>query len=305
MAKSITVSAPGKLMLLGEHSVVYGFPCIVTAMDTRMRVTVEFCDGDTDLIITPQVKESKFVTQSLKLFKNKFKIKQAVKIQTQGDFSHQVGLGSSSAVTVATFKALSELFNKSLSNKEIFDLSYSVTIAIQGVGSGFDIAAATFGKTVYYVYGGKVIDLIKTEELPLVVGYSGLKADTPTLVRKVKADYEINKNRVTGIFKEITLLVNKAKIAILDKNYQQLGLLMNKNHCLLQNLRVSTPKLDAMVKASIKAGVYGAKLSGAGGGDCMIALVPLEKRTEVENAITKVGGSIINVNNNAQGVRLE
>src|SRR3989344_1439341 len=189
----ITVSAPGKLMLLGEHAVVYGHPCIVTAMDTRMRVSVSVNGDKTNTINAPQVKECRFVQESIKLFCKKFNLHQHIKIHTAGDFSHQVGLGSSSAVTVATVKALSDLFDKKLTTKEIFDLSYQVTIAIQGVGSGFDIAAAVCGGTLFYVYGGKIIKPLKTEQLSLVIGYSGIKADTPSLIRRVRETYEKEK----------------------------------------------------------------------------------------------------------------
>jgi len=301
----ITVSAPGKLMLLGEHAVVYGHPCIVTAMDTRMRVSVSVNGDKTNTINAPQVKECRFVQESIKLFCKKFNLHQHIKIHTAGDFSHQVGLGSSSAVTVATVKALSDLFDKKLTTKEIFDLSYQVTIAIQGVGSGFDIAAAVCGGTIYYIYGGKTIEQLQTDLLPLVVGYSGVKADTPTLIRQVAADYKNRKKEIDGLFTNITKLVEYAKRAIIEKDYRQLGSLMSQNHGYLKQLGVSTDKLNAMVQAALNAGAYGAKLSGAGGGDCMIALVSDEKRKAVEKAIEKAGGEIIRVKNSAEGVKIE
>ena len=117
----IRTSAPGKLMLLGEHAVVYDNPCLVTAVDKRLYVEAEIIDSNEDEIVTPQVKESRFVLESIVHFKERFSIKKSVKITTNGDFSHSVGLGSSSAVTVATFKALSALFNLPLSQREIFD----------------------------------------------------------------------------------------------------------------------------------------------------------------------------------------
>jgi mevalonate kinase len=302
---NIKVSAPGKLMLMGEHAVIYGYHCLVTAVDKRLYVEAEKIDEEDDEIIAPQVKESRFVLESIAYFKKKFNVSQSVKIVTRGDFSHNVGLGSSSAVTVATFKALSSLFDKPLSLRKIFDLSYKVNLNIQGLGSGFDIAAATYGNTLYFVTGGKVIKPLSIPELPIVVGYSGIKADTPFYVRKVAENFKSKKNTMKKIFEEINDLVYKAKNKLIKKNYFELGKLMNKNHQLLQELGVSIPKLDAMVNAAIRAGAWGAKLSGAGGGDCMIALVSREKRKRVEQAIKKVGGEIVNAVNNAQGVRVE
>lgn len=303
--KKITTSAPGKLMLFGEHAVVYGYPSIVTAMDTRIFVIAEMIENSSDIIITPQVKESRFLVESLKLFKEEFQVKQSVKLHTRSDFSHNVGLGSSSAVTVAAFKALSLLFDKKLSKKEIFDLSYKVTLQIQGVGSGFDIAAATYGGTLHFITGGKKIEYLDTEEIPLIVGYSGVKADTPTMIRKVENAFKNKKEEIGKIFGEIEQIIGKAKEAIIDKDYQLTGNLMNKNHKLLVKLGVSTERLESMVNASLASGAYGAKLSGAGGGDCMIALISPEKKGEVEKAIQKVGGTIIRVANNAEGTREE
>jgi len=302
---SIKVSAPGKLLLLGDHAVVYGYPCLVTAVDKRLYVEAEAIDSQEDEIITPQVKECRFVLESIAYFKEKFQIKRSVRIKTKGDFSHQVGLGSSSAVTVATFKALSILFEKQLTKKELFDASYKVNIAIQGVGSGFDIAAATFGGTLEYVIGGKVIDALHISELPLVVGYSGTKADTPFYIRKVAEAFKSKKKEMEDIFKAMQVLVERAKKGLLTHNLATVGTCMSENQKLLEKLGVSTPKLERMIKFAIDAGAYGTKLSGAGGGDCMIALVSPEKRTAVEKAIKSVGGEIIHVANNARGVKVE
>ena len=108
----IQTSAPGKLLLLGDYAVVYNNPCLVTAVDKRLYVEAEIIEADEDEIITPQVKESRFVLETIAYFKETFSIRQSVRIKTQGDFSHQVGLGSSSAVTVATLEALNQLFKK-------------------------------------------------------------------------------------------------------------------------------------------------------------------------------------------------
>jgi len=99
----VKVSAPGKLLLLGDHAVVYGYPCLVTAVDKRLYVEARVIEADKDDIVTPQVKESRFVLESLAHFKKKYNIVSSIRIRTKGDFSHRVGLGSSSAVTVATF----------------------------------------------------------------------------------------------------------------------------------------------------------------------------------------------------------
>jgi Mevalonate kinase len=245
------------------------------------------------------------VEESIRIFKEKFKFKDGLLIKTYSEFSSQYGFGSSSAVTVATLYGLSRLFNLNLTKKQIFDLGLEVTLNIQKVGSGFDIAAATFGKTLYFIRGGKKIEKLNIDELPLVVGYSGIKASTPKIVQQIKERLKKEKKEIFKIFDLIGKIVEEGKKSLSEKNYQRLGKLMNENHMLLKKLGVSTKKLDQMCEASISAGAYGAKLSGAGGGDCIIALVPLSKKGTVEKAIENVGGKILKVRNNVSGVGYE
>lgn len=299
----IKTSAPGKLLLLGDYAVVYGHPCIVTAVDKRLNVEAQIIDAQEDSIQTPQVKESRFVLEAIAYVKEQFRITEAIEIKTRGDFSHQVGLGSSSAVTVATVEALNQLFSLDLTKKDIFNISYKVNLLIQGVGSGFDIAAATYGKTIRYVKGGVELTELSIPTLPLVVGYSGIKADTPYYIRKVESAFKQRQEELNGLFASTHLLVDKAADAFKSNDFQTVGQCMDEGHSILQQLGVSIPKLDSMVGAARSAGAWGAKLSGAGGGDCMIALTPPDKRQKVIDAIQRVGGEIISVGLQADGVK--
>lgn len=342
MKKKVIVSAPGKLMLFGEHAVVYNRPCLVTAVDQRMKAEVEVLEQPVfqleakDVSVTGYKKpmselgkgdipkgakfaeiavrsfltrHSEFISGSSKLKGKMLKQVQhdniGIRIITKSDFSSQFGFGSSSAVTVCVIKALSELFDKKLTDKQIFHLAYKTVLDVQGKGSGFDIAAAIFGGTLYFVTGGKVIEPLAVSYLPLVVGYSGIKADTVTLVNQVKEKADKYPEIVKSIYDTIEKIVNQAKIFIEKNDWQSVGELMNVNQGLLAALGVSSNKLEAMIYAAREAGAYGTKLSGAGGGDCMIAITPEMRRKEVEKAIIKEGGEIIRVLTNAEGVKIE
>ncbi len=300
----IKVSAPGKLMLFGEHAVVYDRPCIVTAVSSRIHIELEKTPGRFR-IDAPQVKDVRFVEETLRFFKDRFKTGNGLSIRTKSDFSCQYGFGSSSAVTVALLAALAKLYNINLSQKEIFDLGYKITLEVQGVGSGFDIAAATYGGTVYFLTAGKKIEPLSLKKINLVIGYSGIKADTPSIVKQLKLKAQNSKLKTEEIFDKIVSIVEEAKKELLTSNWKKVGSLMNENHRLLQSLEVSTEKLDRMCQAAVGAGAYGAKLSGAGGGDCMVALVSDEKKSKVVSAIGSVLGQVIEVDTNAQGVRIE
>ncbi len=329
----IKVSAPGKLMLFGEHAVVHGRPCIVTAIDARMRVFLKK-RGDNKIITNvpdlnlknyiisiedldkPYAKEIKFVLTAIKNFFEKYQIKSGLpplpkfwcgglEIETKSEFPMRFGLGSSSAVTVATIRGLSKIFGIKMKNKELFDLSYKTILDIQGVGSGFDLAAAIYGGTLYFVTGGKVIKKIEIRNIPVIVGYTGIKADTATLVKMVNRKLKENPEKINKIFDEIEKIVNQAKIEIENQNWKKVGELMNLNQDLLRKLGVSSKELENLIEASLNSGAYGAKLSGAGGGDCMIAIAQKENLNNVKRAIEKAGGQIIDLKTSAQGVILE
>jgi len=318
--KKITVSAPGKLMLFGEHAVVYGRPCIVTAVNQRMHATVELIDQPIFQLNAPDVqiknykkpmsdlgngeipKGAKFVEIAVGNFGVR---KGGLSITTKSEFSSQFGFGSSSASTVCVIKALSELSGKKLSNRQIFDLSYKTILDVQGKGSGFDIAAAIYGGTLYFLTGGKVIKPLKITSLPIIVGYSGIKVDTITIVNEVLKKAGKYPKVIDRVYNNIERLVEQAKKSILNKDWQSVGELMNFNEGLLAVLGVEGKKLADMIYAARDAGAYGAKLSGAGMGDCMIALAPPSKVSSVKKAIEKAGGQVINIRANVEGVRIE
>lgn len=324
MKKSnISVSAPGKLMLFGEHAVVYGSPCIVTAVNQRVYVSIKKT-GDarininapglqidnyslnvSDLGHIDYPKDVRFVLKAIEIFFKKYNVESGLNIYTKSDFSSLFGFGSSSAVTVCMVKALAEIFDIQVDNKALFDISYETVLEIQGVGSGFDIAAAVWGGTIYFVRGGKVIRPLKISDPSLIVGYTGIKADTTTLVQKVSKLYNSHKKNIDEIFTSIKMVVDNAKTALLNTDYPKLGELMDKNQSLLEKLSVSSIELDNLINSAKQAGALGAKLSGAGGGDCMIALADKSKILEIRKAIEKSDGTVLDVKFNAEGVKIE
>lgn len=327
--KKVKTSAPGKLMLFGEHSVVFGHPCIVTAVDRRLSITIEENGEEVFILDAPDLglrayskkisdlgnkdlpKEVSFIETCYKLFLEKYPQKKTIHVYSKNEFKSSYGLGSSSASTVAFAKALSEFYSVPMNNDQLFDLAYRTVLEVQGVASGFDIAAAIWGGTIYYItpHGKlsqeKTVEPIKIKNLPLTVGYTGVKADTATLVRMVQSLHKDNKRVINKVFRDITLLVEQAKKTIQQEDWQHLGLLMDENQALLRRLKVSSIELENLIVASKEAGAMGAKLSGAGGGDCMLAIADQEHQDQVNKAIRHAKGKVIEVEMNAEGVRLE
>lgn len=323
----IKVSAPGKLILFGEHSVVYNRPCLVAAVNQRLFVEIEKILENKILISAPELKisdlsfsfddlnkkqpkEVTFVLTAVKNFFKKYSMKSGLKIKTESQFSSEYGFGSSSAVTVCTIKALAELFQIKAGKKEIFDLSYRTVLEVQGVGSGFDLAAAIYGGVVYFLTGGKKIENLKIKDVPLVVGYTGLKVSTSEIVKAVRAKMEKEPDYYNKLYDEISRISVKAKKEIERSNWQEVGRLMDENQEILRKFKapsleygVSSEIIEKLIYNCKKAGAYGAKISGAGVGDCIIALG--KNRKEIEKAIKNSGGIPVSVDIDYQGLKIE
>ncbi len=304
---TVTTSAPGKLLLFGEHAVVYGRPCIVTAINQRLYVTAELLDEPVVRIDAPDINihsETPLSDLSSQQFLEcavlNMKATHGVHITTKSDFLSTYGFGSSSASVVALLKALSHKIN----NNDLFSLAYKTILEVQGVGSGFDAAAAVYGGTLVYTKNTPPVEL-KASGMPLIVGYSGVKADTATIVKDVAIKKEKEPEKIGRIFDGIAEYVKQASETVSQGDWKRAGRIMDFNHEYLRDLGVSTHKLEDMISAAKKAGAWGAKLSGAGGGDCMIALVADDKRKAVTDAIAEAGGQIMDVEPNAEGVRIE
>ena len=128
------------------------------------------------------------------------------------------------------------------------------------------------------------------------------KANTAKIIKNVAKKYQREKKKIDNLFKHITQLVNKGRRELENNNLKEFGKLMIEDHFVLKELGVSTGRLDNLVNASIRAGSFGAKLSGAGGGDIMIALTSESNRKSVEKAIEEAGGEVIKVETGIEGV---
>lgn len=292
---------------MGEHAVVYGHPCLVTAIDSRLSVGVETGQESGVNIDAPDVADTRFVSQAVLVARKCWSSQSAgLQIHTKSQFSSQFGFGSSAAVTVATILAIGTFLKKKVTLEEIFEMAYETTRTVQEGGSGFDVAAAVWGRTLVYENKDEVtVGSVPLDELPLVVGYTGVKADTMSIVRNVAAKRTREESKVDRIFQAISALVDEAHTRILEGDWQRVGRLFDFNQDYLRDLGVSSEKLETLIVAAKQAGAWGAKLSGAGGGDCMIAVVPPDKKEAVEKAIIAAGGEVMCVTSNAEGVRID
>ncbi len=321
---NVVVSAPGKLLLLGDHAVVHGRPCLVTAIDRRLTLSARLTPKPIFQLIAPELslvgyqkplagiasgpvpKAAEYVEYAVAQFIQKYPLSRGVQI-TAGvnEIGGEFGFGTSSAVTVATIKALSELSEQNLSNRAVFDLACQTVLALKGVGSGADIAAATYGGLLRFVTGGASIEPLAVRPFNLIVAYSGHKANTPMLIRTMNAKLKLYPDIVNGLFDTSEQIVKGALQDLKTNNLARLGELFTMHQGVLTALGVSTPELNTICSIATSAGAYGAKLSGAGGGDSAIVLASATTSKPVMRTLSQAGFACQLLQTGAEGVRVE
>lgn len=325
MSTEITVSAPAKLFILGEHAVVFDGTCIVTAVDARLHVKLsrrpdpvlhidapdvglaDFQRPLTDVIAgQASTPESAFIESCVRIFHERHHISTGLNIQTHSQFKREYGIGSSSAVVAATLFGLSQLYEQDFTKEELLKMGVDAIQRVQTLGSGADLAAAIYGGTLYYVNREpRQAELLTVGDLPLLVVYSGHKASTRRWVESVGDLQHRWPMIVNPVVEAMLAIVETGKAAILTQDWSQLGTLMNIQHGLLHALGVDTASLSQIVHFAREQGAYGAKLSGAGGGDCAIILCDLEDVDDIRTRLTDAGLRILELKANADGVQIE
>jgi mevalonate kinase len=209
------------------------------------------------------------------------------------------GLGASAASSVAIARAIAEEFGLTLSDERINDVAYEAEKAYAGNPSGIDNTAATFGGLIWFkknMSGGSnyIEQLSIREPVEIIIGNTGIVANTKAMVAGVAERKQQNPEKYGAIFKKAETLAVEGKAALDAFDLKLVGELMNKNHSLLQQIEVSCKELDSLVELARKQGAFGAKMTGGGGGGCMLALTPgKELQEKVALAIEDAGFEVL------------
>jgi mevalonate kinase len=294
-------SAPGKIILFGEHAVVYGRPALAVPV-TQVHADVEILDSDsagiwidapdvdlhTELNALPSDHPIASVIHNF-LFLSRISPFPNLSIKITSTIPVASGLGSGAAVTVALTRALSSHFNHSMTDDVVNTFAYEIEKLYHGTPSGIDNTVVTYSKPVYFVKG-QPIEVFKVgRPFTIVIGDTGISAPTKESVADVRQLWMKDTKRFEVIFDEIADISFSARRVIEEGWIEMLGTLMDENHALLQELTVSSPELDQLVLATRSAGASGAKLSGGGRGGNVIALVEQERAEEVVSALINAG----------------
>ena len=274
----------GKIILLGEHSVVYGRHAIAVPAPVNIRTKVQDTEDEILLMIpswgveyrldkNPEKRQS-FEKPAGLILDQMGLSKKGMKIEVFSDIPRGMGLGGSAAIAVSIIKALNNHFKLALNQDEINQMALESEKIAHGNPSGIDNTMATYGHPLIFRNGDNplISPLNINETFSILIGFSsteGLTAKTVGIVRdlwkKSTAVYE-------KIFDEIDSLALQSIQAIQNNDFELLGQLMNINHGLLNTLQVSTPELERLIMIARESGALGAKLTGGGGGGAVIAL---------------------------------
>ena len=277
-------AACGKIILLGEHAVVYGRPAIALPIPLAVEAMVRR-EGQGINIVIPRWGLEQPVhanTQGLsgilaKILNDLDLDRENMTIEVFPHIPRAMGLGGSSALAVAILRALDAQFDLGMDNSRINELAYECEKAAHGTPSGVDNTVATYGTPLrYQQVDGKPIfrDLRLTEPLQLVVGITGRESLTADTVAQVRNAWTQHPDRYNSIFDQIGSLTEAAEQALEQGKLGDLGDLMNLCHGYLNALQLSTPELEELIHIARANGALGAKLTGGGGGGSMIALCP-------------------------------
>lgn len=304
-------TAPGKVILFGEHAVVYNRPAIAAPVtDVRATATISpgepgsgiwilaadlpspdgepgghrYClyDAPTDDPLRASVE------LALDAFRHG-KPARDLLITITSTIPIARGMGSGAAVATAVVRAIGRHFGDDPQPEKISPLVYEVEKLHHGTPSGIDNTVVAYAQPVFFVRGSGLTRLSVGAPLNLVIGDTGVVSSTREVVGEVRRRWSADAERYEGLFDQIGAVARLAKSVIERGDPDAVGRLMDENHELLMTLGVSSPELDKLVEAARKAGALGAKMSGAGWGGNMLALVEAERMPTIAGALQAAG----------------
>jgi len=294
-------SAPGKVILFGEHFVVHGNPAIVSAIDLRARV--EAVETDEEAISLEGFTGDNPASSAASYLAKKLGYRKGLRLKISSQIPQSVGLGSSAAIAVASAAATLHLIKGVIEYPLLLEAAYEGERVAHYTPSGIDTSVAAFGGAGVYTRseGYRKINM-RLEELLII--NTGKPRKTGDLVRRVREFSEAQPERFRELLEEAAGIAEEALRSLRKPDLETLGKLMNRNQELLRLVGVSSREIEEVVRLCLNSGAYGAKLTGAGGGGCVIAVADYDRIDEI---VKELGErfSVMRARLMAEGVRIE
>jgi mevalonate kinase len=296
--------APGKIILFGEHAVVYGRPSIAVPVEqVRARAVVTASPrgqtGDVRIIASDigldarlaDLQEEQPLAKAILCVLSNLGISRspACTVRVTSSIPVASGLGSGAAVSVAVLRAFSTFLGHPLSAEQVSALAYEVEKLHHGTPSGIDNTVIAYEATILFIRGQPVQFLHVAEPFTIVIADTGVYSPTSVAVGDLRRLWQADPRHYEELFDAAGQITEAAYHVIEEGSPERLGLLMDANHRLLCDMNVSSIELDRLVLAAHSAGALGAKLSGAGRGGNMIALASPEAAPSIARALQLAG----------------
>ena len=300
--REVTWSSPGKVIICGEHFVVYGGLAIAAAINMRAYATVRLKEGGTVRIGSRQlgtaewqngrlVKESaKGVGERLEAFRKMVDAVleqhgrgKGVSISLDSQIPRASGLGSSAAIAVATASALLDALGVEFTTDDVINYALIAESEIHYRPSGIDPTVSAIGGIIAFRRGAKPTRIEVQKGFEMLVIESGKQRRTGMMVRKVAQFRELHINLFDKLMEVSDMIAGEVELAIHNNRIERLGSLMTVSHNILRAIGVSSRELDEIVDRVLRAGAYGAKLTGGGGGGVVIAVASDEVARQLVN----------------------
>jgi mevalonate kinase len=296
-----TASAPGKIILVGEHAVVYGRPAIAVPISkVKATATVEEAARGTGCVIIakdlnrtirvieagPEDPLAAIVRSTLAHFHAQ---ELDATITVTSTIPIASGMGSGAAVSTAIVRALAGHLGHTLNNDILSALVFEVEKLYHGTPSGVDNTVIAHARPVFFVKNRLVETFTVKLPLYILIADTGVLSPTKTTVGDVRQAWETNQEKYDTWFRQVGQIALMARAAIIGGEPCALGALMDGNQWLLEQMGVSSPEIDRLVQAARQAGALGAKLSGAGRGGNVIALAADQTRGAIANTLREAG----------------
>lgn len=301
---AILAKASGKIILFGEHAVVYGQPAIAIPVDkvyatARIFPNVTGNTGDIHIQAPDIQLEANLAdlpvahpfAAAIQQTLAALAVEQppALTLLISATIPIAAGMGSSAAITIAIIRALADFLGQPLSPEKISSLAFEVEKIQHGTPSGIDNHVIAHQKPVFFAHGKPIEHLQIEGSTHWVIADTGKKTPTRMTVADVRSQYAAEPKIFDAIFKRIGLITTQARPALIEGDVDRLGGLLDENQHLLDQLTVSSQSLENLIKAAKTAGAAGAKLSGGGRGGNMIALSRSADTQPIESALLAAG----------------
>jgi mevalonate kinase len=302
---AITATAPGKIILFGEHAVVYGRPAIaipVTQVYARallqadprgpggcMRVQAPDIKLDAWLADIPQEDPLAAAIRGTLKYLGVDRLP-ACTLRVTSTIPLAAGLGSGAAVSIAVIRAVSAFLGHPLGDEQVCDLAYEVEKIYHGTPSGIDNSVIAYAQPIFFVRGQPIERFAIRRPFTLVIGDTGIPSPTAVAVGDLRRAWQANPAPYEALFDAVGRITAAAR-RVMQSNGSphRLGPLMDENQAVLIELGVSSPELERLLHAAHAAGALGAKLSGGGRGGNMIALATQNTAAQVASALFDAG----------------